>query len=124
MGIEKSGFNFGFDPTMCSRCKGNCCVGESGYIWVDPPEIKKIADFLNISVEEFGKKYIFEKNRDFSLKEVFSPLGYACIFFDVKGLKCTIYPVRPNQCKTFPFWEHFKKNIEELEDECPGVYRL
>ena len=45
-----------------------------------------------------------------------------CIFFD-RGVGCTIYEVRPRQCRTWPFWE---SNVETPEDwertcrVCPG----
>ncbi len=45
-------------------------------------------------------------------------------FFDEKKLNCSIYEHRPKQCRTFPFWEYFKKNYNELEKECIGVKQL
>jgi hypothetical protein len=44
-----------------------------------------------------------------------------CVFFDHRQKCCSIYTVRPRQCHTFPFWEHFKRNKDELIKECPGV---
>ena len=36
----KSGFGYSFDPSKCSVCKGKCCIGESGYIWISKSEIE------------------------------------------------------------------------------------
>jgi Fe-S-cluster containining protein len=47
--------------------------------------------------------------------------NYACIFFDLDKKQCSIYEARPKQCRTFPFWEHFKTNIKEVIDECPAI---
>ena len=48
--ITKEGFDFSFNPKACEECGGKCCTGESGYIWVNPLEMQKIANFLNISL--------------------------------------------------------------------------
>jgi Fe-S-cluster containining protein len=46
-----------------------------------------------------------------------------CVFYD-RQQGCTIYPVRPRQCRTWPFWEStvltpaaWKKTCEK----CPGA---
>jgi Fe-S-cluster containining protein len=116
--IQKDGFNYKFNPKACESCEGNCCIGESGYIWVNDEEIENIAKFLDMSIEKFKKECLIKVGNRFSIKERKYKNGFACIFFN-KG--CIIYPVRPNQCRTFPFWNYFKNNIEELLKECPGV---
>ena len=57
----------------------------------------------------------------FSIKEIAYDEGHACVFFDFEKKGCKIYEARPTQCRTFPFWEYFKNNQEELEAECPGI---
>jgi hypothetical protein len=46
-----------------------------------------------------------------------------CVFYDrVKG--CTVYPVRPDQCRTWPFWESNVVTPEEWQrtcEICPGA---
>jgi Fe-S-cluster containining protein len=120
--IRKEGFNFGFNPKACEECGGKCCTGESGYIWVTPIEMQKIANFLNIPLEEFKQKFLIKVGYKFSIKEkLLSKNNYACLFFDEKTNRCTIYDVRPNQCRTFPFWDFFKRNVNEVKKECPGI---
>jgi Fe-S-cluster containining protein len=120
--ISKSGFDFKFNPKKCEECGGKCCTGESGYIWVTSLEADKIANFLNISVKEFYEKYLIKVDYRFSIKEKeLSKNNFACLFFDENSNKCMIYDVRPNQCKTFPFWEFFRNNKEEVKKECPGI---
>ena len=116
--IKKEGFSYKFDSNACKNCEGNCCIGESGYIWVNPKEISEIAKFLNMDIDEFKNKYLIKVGYKYSIKEKPYKNGFACIFFN-NG--CEIYPVRPTQCKTFPFWEYFKNHIEELKKECPGI---
>jgi Fe-S-cluster containining protein len=124
MGIEQPNYPYGFNPDACSKCKGNCCIGESGYIWLTFNEAKKIAQTLECELEEFMQKYIFKCGYKLSIKERPYDGGMACIFFDLEERKCTIYSVRPAQCRSFPFWDYFKNRINEVEQECPGIYRL
>ncbi len=119
--IQKEGFDFSFDVSVCERCGGNCCIGESGYIWVSPLERKKMVEFLRMDDNCFSEKYLRKVGYKYSLIEKKFKNGYACIFFDENKLQCSIYDVRPYQCRSFPFWNHFKSNKDELEKECPGV---
>ncbi len=124
MKIYKDGYNYCFDTDACNECAGNCCIGESGYIWVTPDEIYKISDFLDTTLDKFYEKYLKKVKYRFSLREIEYNGGHRCIFFDTDKKQCSIYSVRPAQCISFPFWEHFKTNIKEVEKECPGIVRL
>ncbi len=45
-----------------------------------------------------------------------------CIFLSDTG--CRIYPVRPLQCSSYPFWGSVLSSEEQWEDEakeCPGI---
>jgi Fe-S-cluster containining protein len=120
--IKKDGFKFSFDESECTRCDGNCCVGESGYIWVTPNEIQNISLSLHLEVSEFKKHYLDKIKYRFSIKEKrLSDSNYACIFFDLDLKKCSIYDVRPMQCRTFPFWDYFRQNPQEAIKECPAI---
>ncbi len=121
--IYKEGFDYAFDPKACEECEGRCCTGESGYIWVTPNEIVKISEFLDTSLDKFYDLYLKKVKYKFSLKEIEYNGGFKCVFFDENKKSCQIYPVRPSQCRSFPFWEHFKNNFKELEDECPGIVK-
>ena len=124
MKIYKDGYDYCFETSACEKCEGNCCIGESGYIWVNPQEILEISEFLNLSLDKFYDKYLKKVKYRFSLKEIEYNGGYRCIFFDLKERRCGIYSVRPTQCRSFPFWDHFKTNIKEVQRECPGIVRL
>ncbi|WP_200764112.1 YkgJ family cysteine cluster protein [Nitrosophilus alvini] len=119
--IEKEGFDFVFDPNACETCEGNCCTGESGYIWVQSNEINEISNFLKIDTESFMKNCLKKVKYRYSIKEIFVNGSYQCLFFD-KDKGCEIYPVRPKQCRTYPFWDHFKENTKEVKKECPGIF--
>jgi hypothetical protein len=118
--LKESGFNFEFNTDGCESCQGRCCTGESGYIWVNSKEIEAIASFLKLDIDEFKKFYLNKVNYKFSIKERELDIdNFACLFFENNS--CSIYEVRPAQCRTFPFWDYFKENINEVLKECPAT---
>ena len=119
--IKKEGYPYAFNSDACSTCEGRCCTGESGYIYVTKAEIFAIAKLLDMDVNDFGVKYLFKKGYKYSLKENKIEDSYECVFYDRESNGCKIYMARPNQCKTFPFWDYFKTHVDELKDECPGI---
>lgn len=123
--LKKDGFPYAFDPNGCNECNGNCCIGESGYIWINPKEIEALATHLNLSVEAFQSKYLNKVGYKYSIKEIqLSENNYACCFFNLEKKQCSIYDYRPIQCRTFPFWDYFKENIEEVYKECPAIKKV
>ncbi len=104
----------------CTRC-GHCCTGE-GYVWVSRGRIRQIAEFLEMSVEEFSRRYLRRVENRLSLVE---KENTDCVFWE-RDNGCTIYPVRPRQCRTFPFWpEHLKSPDawRALAAVVPGIGR-
>jgi Fe-S-cluster containining protein len=111
----------------CARC-GRCCAGPAeGYVWVTPEEIERLAELLGQSPQEARKRYTRRVGDRVSLVE--DPKSKDCIFlrYDAAGLsQCAIYPVRPTQCRTWPFWP---ANLQSLETwclaalRCPGINR-
>lgn len=123
--VKKAGFNYAFEPSACDSCSGNCCIGESGYIWITKTEIENLAQHLNKTIEEVRLKYLKRIGYKFSIIEnQLSESNYACVFFDLEKRQCSIYEVRPKQCRTFPFWDYFKKNEKEVYEECPAIRNL
>jgi len=122
--ITKCDFNFGFDSDACKTCGGACCTGESGYIWIKKSEILALCEHLNLDVQEFAENYLRKVGYRFSLREKPYNGGFACVFFDEEKRNCSVYEFRPTQCRTFPFWDYFKENLEELERECKAIKRI
>jgi len=120
--MEQKDYPYKFDEHRCSTCEGNCCIGESGYIWINKDEIVKLAKHLDMSVEELKKEYLFKVDYKYSIREkLISKENYACVFFDLTKKQCSVYEARPTQCRTFPFWDYFKNNIDEVVEECPAI---
>jgi Fe-S-cluster containining protein len=102
----------------CTRC-GACCTGAPGYVWVEPEEIERLAEYRGETVAQFTRRFVRRVGNRYSLKE--KP-GGDCVFWD-REAGCTVYPARPVQCRTWPFW---RENIETPEawehttTICPG----
>jgi Fe-S-cluster containining protein len=102
----------------CTRC-GACCTGAPGYVWVTPEEIERLADYRGLSVSEFAARFVRRVGHRHSLIE--RP-GGDCIFWD-KTAGCTVYPARPVQCQTWPFWPENVESQQEwdrVRSVCPG----
>lgn len=118
---RENGFSFQFDSSKCWTCRGACCRGLAGYIWLNMEEMAEIADMRSMAVQAFCKQYIRRANGKLSLREHVVNGEYFCCFFDPIDRRCNIYEKRPEQCRTFPFWNQFKNDPSKLEHECPGV---
>ena len=91
----------------CTQC-GDCCRGEPGaIIAVSEEELISIADAWRLDPDTFRKMFVREVDKGLSLRE---KENGDCIFFE-EG-RCSIYDVRPMQCRTYPFW---LKNLRSPE---------
>jgi Fe-S-cluster containining protein len=80
---------------------------------------------LGVTDEKFRRDYTWRKYGALSLKE---RGNYDCVFLRVtgRGAKCEIYPARPRQCVSFPFWPETlesKNAWERYSGSCPGMNR-
>jgi Fe-S-cluster containining protein len=111
-----------FDSGIYFECLGcgNCCVGDPGVVRVSEAEIIAIAAYLNRSIAECKADFSFPFENGYGLHE---HADGRCVFFE-KG--CTVYPVRPSQCRTFPFWISVfrsQSRFAQTARQCPGLGR-
>lgn len=125
----------------CTQC-GNCCTGAPGYVWISKEEIIRLAEHLGISPEETVERYCRKINGKFSLRERRNSSGsYDCIFLKEEKVlgksagggkvvhtrqTCGVYPVRPLQCRTWPFWPETLASREAWDysaKRCHGMNR-
>lgn len=102
----------------CTRC-GKCCTGEPGYVWVNDQELEAIAQIRHQTVQEVERLYTRKVGRERTLRE---QANGDCVFYD-RQRGCTVYAVRPRQCRTWPFWESnlaTPEDWERTESVCPG----
>ena len=113
----------------CNQC-GNCCTGDSGYVWFNEQELEAMAKHLAVTPQEFLERYARQLNRHMSLKEIKRSGQYDCVFLvrdpETKHVKCSIYPVRPTQCRTWPFWNDTVESLRTYASaarDCVGMAR-
>lgn len=107
----------------CTQC-GNCCTGAPGYVFVSAEEIERIAAFLGRTDGRLGKEHLRRVGFKHSLTED-KRNGDCCFLKRENGKRiCSIYPVRPLQCRTWPFWDlnlDTQHDWEEASLGCPGM---
>jgi len=107
--------------TDCTSC-ANCCKTMSPTY--SDPDIKRIARHFKMTTDAFKKKWLRkDKEGDWLNKHL------PCQFLDIQTNKCTIYPIRPKDCKGFPhltkkkvtdYFHIHKQNI----DSCPATLKM
>lgn len=106
----------------CTGC-GKCCTGSPGAVWVTEEEMEIIAASLQLSKDDFEKKYVRMLGGRKALVEKKPKNGnYDCIFLSEN--RCQIYNLRPKQCKTFPWWKENLSSKEEWDEaakSCEGI---
>lgn len=103
----------------CLKDCSNCCQLSGGFVFLTEDESRAIADYLDTDVDLFQKW--FTKDADGHLALVDGP-EERCVFLE-DGI-CTIYPVRPLQCRTYPFWPENMKTKAHwnlTKKMCPGI---
>ena len=104
----------------CTGC-GNCCRihGEYAYVYLLEKDVRAMARHLGIPAQEFFDRYC-QLEDDWIIVRMDDP---ACPFL-TEDNRCSVYPVRPKQCATWPFWE---ENLVEatwngsVKECCPGI---
>jgi len=114
---------------LCFECTGcgACCSGPGeGYIWVTRPEIELIARHLKTTPGPLRREYLRRVGLRTTIIE--HETTRDCIFLRTIGgrKQCVIYPVRPSQCRTWPFWPDNLSGPNAWNSagrRCPGINR-
>ncbi len=105
---------------QCTGC-GDCCSGEPGAVWLNDEEIALLARHLELSAVRFEQQYVRRLGARRSLHERASG---DCVFFDPEQRICIVYPARPVQCRTYPFWNALIKDEQSwaaVQNSCKGA---
>ncbi len=92
-------------------------------MFLSETEINNLASFLSVSREAFIEIYC--RKIDYGLYFLVSlkeKENFDCIFLSKDG--CKVYPARPVQCRTYPFWRGIAETDAEWKSEkrnCPGI---
>ncbi|MCF4113046.1 MULTISPECIES: YkgJ family cysteine cluster protein [Dethiosulfovibrio] len=104
----------------CVGC-GRCCRGEPGAIFFSRYEEMRIAYCLGLSLGEFRRGYVTGR---WGLPSIDERWNGECLFYDPATARCRIYPTRPLQCRTWPFWPEILDTPEswrKASKMCPGM---
>lgn len=107
----------------CTGC-GACCVGAADHVVeVSRAEQDALQDFLKLDRRHFRRRYLQRlEDGEFGVR-----LGRdgRCPFLQDNG-RCGVYPVRPRQCRTYPWWPELLRSRQAWETEakrCEGIGR-
>ncbi|MCU0662258.1 MAG: YkgJ family cysteine cluster protein [Myxococcota bacterium] len=83
----------------CIAC-GRCCEthGDYSYVYLADADIDAISAYLGVLRHELLERTCLSEDGWVFLKSTSSD----CLF--LRDGRCLIYPVRPKQCATWPFW--------------------
>ena len=104
----------------CTGC-GNCCTGDPGIVWVSEEELADIAHLMGTSIGEVRLLHTRLFGGRLALREF---ANGDCTFFDAETRRCTVYCVRPLQCRSWPFWRSNLKSEKiwkHVQRTCPGA---
>ncbi|MCR9243797.1 MAG: YkgJ family cysteine cluster protein [bacterium] len=112
-----------FPFEFACRRSGNCCAIPGGVVRVDDADVRAIAAYLGMSAEAVRSRFV---HRDGD--RLLDGLGSRCVFLGegerAGEAHCTVYPVRPQKCRDWPFWPEALERPELLaamQRRCPGI---
>ncbi|MBN2527823.1 MAG: YkgJ family cysteine cluster protein [Deltaproteobacteria bacterium] len=104
----------------CIGC-GNCCKenGEYAYLYLMPKNVDEIGAYLGMTSDEFMRVHCVTDSHG---NVHATMVNGQCNFLE--GNRCAVYPVRPMQCRSWPF---LSENLNSstwngaLKQICPGI---
>ncbi len=106
---------------MRFECQPGCtaCCQQKGFVYLTEADLVRIAEFLRMTPERFEQRYVY---RTRNLRRLRTPRAAQCHFLKEGG--CSIHPVKPTQCRIFPFWPELVENDKKWHKTggwCPGI---
>ncbi len=86
---------------------------------VGPEDVERISTHLGMTPSAFRSRYVAVTG-----DRLAEGLGNRCVFLaDGSTARCTIYAVRPERCRSWPFWEEHRdpEALAEAARLCPGI---
>jgi Fe-S-cluster containining protein len=90
-----------------------------GQVYLSEEDLVRIAAYVNMSPAEFEERYVYRTARLMRLRK---PPAKQCMFH-VEN-RCSIHPVKPTQCRIFPYWPEIiesQSSWDETAKSCPGM---
>ncbi|MBL8173833.1 MAG: YkgJ family cysteine cluster protein [Bryobacterales bacterium] len=102
----------------CLRGCTACCE-QKGWVYITEEDLRRAAGFLSIEPAEFESRYVVRTRHRLRLRK---PKQSQCHFLRNGG--CAIHPVKPVQCRLFPFWPELVSDRGQWQATghyCPGI---
>jgi hypothetical protein len=113
--VTDTAFPFRF---RCQR-SGNCCARPEGIVRVSTADVERIASHLGMSDAAVRSRYVTATG-----DRLVDGLGGRCVFLeDGSHASCSIYPARPERCRSWPFWDEHRDPaaLAAAARVCPGI---
>jgi uncharacterized protein len=119
MNSDPAWFNEGVRFSCQPGCV-RCCGGAPGDVYVNEQDIRNIAAQLNMPAEDFDNTHV--RHYSSGKMSLMEKRNGDCVLLQNNG--CSVYSVRPQQCRDYPFWpEVMKSPFAWLKEavRCPGI---
>jgi Fe-S-cluster containining protein len=102
-------------------CQSGCtkCCEVHGFVYITENDLRRIAAYVGLTPTAFEKRYVVRFKRLLRLRK---PRRAQCHFLTKGG--CSVHPVKPVQCRLYPFWPELVEQRAHWEAErrmCPGI---
>ncbi|MEM1023911.1 MAG: YkgJ family cysteine cluster protein [Myxococcota bacterium] len=103
----------------CTRC-GDCCR-RPGIVWLEAGELHRLARHLDRPPSRLRAELpvLFDADAESEYIEVGE---HGCPLLG-SNQSCSVDPVKPSQCATFPFWPELVDDPKQMQRLCEGVDR-
>ncbi|MBK9167000.1 MAG: YkgJ family cysteine cluster protein [Bryobacterales bacterium] len=102
-------------------CQPGCtvCCDREGRVYLTEDDLSRAAAWLGMSRDDFEARYVVRTRHTLRLRK---PRRRQCHFLQNGG--CAIHPVKPVQCRLFPFWPELVERPtawRRTAQWCPGI---
>jgi Fe-S-cluster containining protein len=102
-------------------CQPGCtkCCDVRGFVYITENDLRRMAEYVGLSAQAFETQYVVRFKQLLRLRK---PRRSQCHFLTEQG--CSVHPVKPVQCRLYPFWPELveeRANWEAERKMCPGI---
>jgi len=110
---------------MRFACQKGCtkCCERGGTVYLTEVDLERAAQYTGLTTAEFEALHVIRTRHLLRLRRLpRSENRKGCRFLSADG--CSIHPVKPTQCRTYPYWPSLVESRALWAQEakfCPGI---